>query len=258
MRFQIMDVEHGFCAYAEADNKNLMVFDCGHHGANKFLPSEYLLNRGHRSIEIFFVTNYDQDHISDLPNLYSKLRIDSLYRNKSISVDELKRLKLKSGALSNAMTVLLSMMTSYTAAISDPTEFPNMTWQIFYNDYPDFKDTNNLSLVIFLKLKDTTFLIPGDLEKPGWEKLLLSSNFRKALGDVDYFIASHHGRENGYCKQVFDYCNPLSVIMSDGPKKYATQEMVNTYGKHARGIRFNGNTRYVLTTRTDGTLFWNF
>ncbi|MBE9137069.1 hypothetical protein IQ254_07615 [Nodosilinea sp. LEGE 07088] len=257
MRFQIMDVEHGFCAYAEADNNNLMVFDCGHHGVNKFLPSNYLLKRGHRSIESFFVTNYDQDHISDLPNLYSKLTIQTLYRNKSISAEELRRLKLQSGSLSDAMKVLLSMMTSYTATVTNAPEFPNITWQIFHNNYPEFEDTNNISLVIFLKLKNTTFLIPGDLEKPGWEKLLHKPTFRQALGEVDYLIASHHGRENGYCKQVFDYCTPLAVIMSDGPKKHATQEMVSTYAQHAKGIQFNGKTRYVLTTRTDGTLWWD-
>lgn len=256
MRFQIMDVEHGFCAYAEADNKNLMVFDCGHHGVNKFLPSSYLLERGHQSIEGFSVTNYDQDHISDLPNL-ARLKIRTLYRNKSISAEELRRLKLQSSHLSDAMKVLLDMMTSYTVAVSNAPELPCINWQIFHNNYPEFEDANNISLVIFLKLKNISFLIPGDLEKPGWEKLLQKPTFRQALGEVDYFIASHHGRENGYCKQVFNYCKPLAVIMSDGPKKHATQEMVNTYAQHAKGIQFNEKTRYLLTTRIDGTLWWD-
>ncbi len=256
MRFKIMDVEHGFCAYAEADNRNLMVFDCGHHGINKFRPSSYLLERGHSSIESLFVTNYDEDHISDLPNVYSNLSILTLYRNKSISAEELRKLKLQSGSLSNAMKVLLQMIESYTVEVSIPPEFPNITLQIFHNNYPDFEDTNNISLVVFLKCKNTTFLIPGDIEKPGWERLLKKEGFRQALQGVDYFIASHHGRENGYCRQVFDYCVPSAIIISDGPKKYATQEIVNTYAQHARGIQYGGKRRCVLTTRTDGTLWW--
>jgi beta-lactamase superfamily II metal-dependent hydrolase len=256
MRFQILDVEHGFCAYVEADNNNLMVFDCGHHGVNKFRPSSYFLNRGHRSIESLFVTNYDEDHISDLPNVYANLNIRTLHRNNSISAEGLRRLKLQSGYLSDAMKVLLKMIESYTAAVSTPPEFPNMYWEIFHNNYPDFEDTNNISLVVFLQCRDTTFLIPGDIEKPGWERLLQQERFRQALQRVNYFIASHHGRENGYCRQVFDYCQPSAIIISDGPKIYATQEMVNTYARHARGTQFQGERRYVLTTRTDGTLLW--
>ena len=46
-------------------------------------------------------------------------------------------------------------------------------------------------------------------------------------------------------------------IFSDGPKQYATQDEAATYAKHAAGINFEGQTRYVLTTRNDGTLTWN-
>ncbi|BAY87954.1 hypothetical protein NIES267_74780 (plasmid) [Calothrix parasitica NIES-267] len=44
--------------------------------------------------------------------------------------------------------------------------------------------------------------------------------------------------------------------MSDDFKQYATQEMVNTYAKKARGVIFGNKPRYVLTTRNDGGLIF--
>jgi len=73
------------------------------------------------------------------------------------------------------------------------------------------------------------------------------------LAKVKIFVASHHGRESGYCPEVFDLCAPEIVIISDEGIQYETQE--HAYGDHAKGIRWNGtDIRRVLTTRKDGTL----
>lgn len=260
MRFQILNVGHGFCAYAVADNGNLMLFDCGHNGKDSvvFRPSSYLYHSGFRSIELLFITNYDQDHISDLPQLCHYFDILTLYRNKSIQPIQLRGIKEQSGAISNAMEKLLDMMSMYVAPVASPPEFPNIEYQCFHNYYPDFQDTNNLSLVTFLSLGNFMFLIPGDMEEPGWKKLLANREFCSFLKQVDVFIASHHGRESGYCEEVFDYCHPRVVVMSDGPIVHATQEMVRTYASHAHGDQYRGERRYVLTTRTDGSVCWDF
>lgn len=257
MKFTILDVGHGFCAYLVADNNNLMVFDCGHKTDPEIRPSYHLYHEGQRSIERLFITNFDEDHISDLPNIQKYVKARILHKNPSISVDELRRLKLQSGPITPAMETLLEMMEEYSGGVSNPPDFPRVEWKSFWNKYSsDFDDTNNISLVTFLDLGDATVLIPGDLEKPGWENLLGLSEFRERLRSVDVFIAPHHGRKNGYCADVFQYCTPQVVVMSDGPIVHATQEMVNTYANHATGINYGVRTRYVLTTRNDGTISW--
>ena len=258
MRFHVFNVGHGFCAYVAADNGNLMVFDCGHMNFPEFRPSTYLHGQGFRSVQGLFVTNYDEDHISDLPQLQERLHVQILYRNKTITPDEVRRLKIQAGPISTAMQTLLDMMATYTSEVTAPPDFPRVGWHPFYNRYgTDFDDTNNISLVIFLDCGGLHVLIPGDLETPGWQMLLRNQDFRERLRQVDVFIASHHGRESGYCRQVFDYCRPAVVIFSDSPMKHATQEMANTYAAHARGVTFNRQTRYVLTTRNDGDIWWD-
>ncbi len=258
MRFTIHDVGHGFCAHLMHDNGNVMLWDCGHKTEPENRPSKFLPESGIRVVHHMFVTNYDEDHISDLPNLRRVVSISILNRNRSITPAQLRRLKEESGPISPAMESLLSMMQSYTSDVTDPPNFPNVGLKTFHCTYPtDFRDTNNLSCVTFVETPAGNFVIPGDVEKPGWQKLLQDPHFRASLRKVSIFIASHHGRTNGYCREVFDYCSPAVIIFSDGPKQYATQEEANTYAAHATGVNFKGRTRRVLTTRSDGTIVCN-
>jgi len=110
----------------------------------------------------------------------------------------------------------------------------------------------------FIHCKGFHAVIPGDLETTGWKKLLELEAFRMELRRTTVFIASHHGRENGYCREVFDFCTPDVVVFSDSRIAHATQEETNKYASHVRGITFNSQERFVLTTRNDGSLTWTY
>ena len=232
-----------------------MLIDCGHNRKTGFRPSNYLVHNKCTGIERFIVTNYDEDHLSDLPRLRENLPIVTLQRNKSIDADTLKTIKLRSGPLQPGIESMLDMIRTYTSDVTDPPEFPQIELTTFNNRYPEFDDTNNLSLVIFLYYRNTHIVFPGDLEKAGWKKLLEQSSFRDHLSKVNFFVASHHGRETGYCEEVFQYCKPEIIIISDEQKQYETQE--TTYRKHASGVMFGETRRYVLTTRKDGMITIN-
>jgi beta-lactamase superfamily II metal-dependent hydrolase len=252
MKIQIFDVSHGFCAYLVADNGNVMLFDCGHNDQTGFRPSHYLKRNGCFGIEKLFITNFDEDHISDLPNIIGSLPISLFYRNRSISADVLRSIKLQNGPISSAMEVCLNLHSDYIHSIASPPEFPNIAYTTYHNNYPVFTDTNNLSVVTFISYDNFSVLFPGDLEKQGWLALLKNDAFKRDLGKVNIFVASHHGREGGYCEEVFNYCKPELVIISDKEIIHETQKQL--YQKHAIGIPWdNGQTRrYVLTTRSDG------
>lgn len=259
MRFTIHDVGHGFCAHLQHDNGNVMLWDCGHKSYPEYRPSTFLRQQGVEHIDKFFVTNYDEDHISDLPNLFQSIPISIFHRNPLITREQLAALKRQSGPLSSAMMSLLAMLDIYNdfsveSALSAPL-FPNVTFNTYFCGYPEFTDTNNLSLVTFLNINGTGVMIPGDLEKAGWKKLLENPEVLRDLSAVDVFIASHHGRENGYCREVFDYCNPEIIVFSDSQIQFSTQEMTNTYASHASGMLVDGKLRKVVTTRSDKSFF---
>ena len=257
MRVTVHDVGHGLCVSLVHDNGNVMLWDCGSAEWNH--PSVFLPKMGIQRIHRFFVTNYDEDHISDILNLQAKLKISLLHRNESISANQLKHLKLQSGPISASMQSMLNMMQRYIGGPpTNPPQFPGVDYSVFCNNYEtDFNDTNNISLVTFLECGALRFIIPGDLEKAGWKHLLRKSEFRDKLSGVNVFIASHHGRESGYCADVFDICKPKIFVFSDSSIKYATQKMASTYASHASGVNFDGEKRYTLSTRKDGTFWWD-
>lgn len=75
------------------------------------------------------------------------------------------------------------------------------------------------------------------------------------LSGVNIFVASHHGRENGYCEEVMNLCTNLrAVIISDKAKGFQSQETTNKYRQHTLGFDYHGTERHVLTTRSDGTM----
>lgn len=258
MRFEVLNVEHGFCAYAVGNDGVALLFDCGHGSVNR--PSTYLPARGITSIRRLFVTNYDEDHISDLPAVRRNLHIEVLTRNASLTSAQIR--SLKTPPISPAMNELLAMVDSFTGGVTaEQLESAGLSVWVFYNDYPTFTDTNNLSLLTFLDVGPVSFVLGGDLERPGWLQLLENPQVQGLLKRVDVFIASHHGRQSGYCSEAFDYCKPSLVVMSDGPVQHDTQLMASTYAQHASGELFSTpsgqQVRKVVTTRKDGNIFWN-
>jgi beta-lactamase superfamily II metal-dependent hydrolase len=252
MEIKIFDVSHGFCSLVTADNGNRILFDCGHNNITGFRPSSYFRNERIPLINRFFITNFDEDHISDLPNISTPIEI--FHVNKSISCSELFNLKQQSGGtVSPGMQALLNMMNSCGPDVYGFSEFSDVEIESYNNYYPNFDDTNNLSLVTFIHYDGINIIFPGDLEKKGWDSLLSNQSFRDHLSRVNIFIASHHGRENGYNEEIFEYCSPEIIIISDESIKYDTQDV--DYKKHSKGIPWDDrNTRYVLTTRNDGMI----
>lgn len=258
MRFEILNVEHGFCAYAQGNDGRVLLFDCGH--ADAMRPSVYLPGRGIHTIQRFFVTNYDEDHISDLLAVRRRLDIRVLTRNASMTSSQVR--SLKAPPISPAMIELLGMIDTFTAEVSaEDLEPAGLRVWLYQNSYPTFTDTNNLSLLVFLDVGGVSFVLPGDLERAGWLELLKIPHVQGLLKRVRVFVASHHGREGGYCREVFDYCHPSLVVMSDGSIQHDTQRMAAVYAEHASGEIFNSGgvpeLRKVVTTRKDGNILWD-
>jgi beta-lactamase superfamily II metal-dependent hydrolase len=257
MIVEIFDVEHGGCTLLTADSGARMLIDCGHNSSSNWRPSTYLPHiRNICEIDLFVVSNYDEDHVSDLPNLLrSQVNIRSLSRNKSVSPDSLRALK-RAGGVGDGIRSTLNMMESYTAP-ADPVDWGSMTRRVFCNAYPsDFTDTNNLSVVQFLYCQGLHIVFAGDMERAGWLRLLDSGNFRSELAEVNVFVASHHGRESGCCEELFQGtgCQPDLFIMSDKATEYDTQRTIPWYRQRANGIMFGNGERRVLTTRRDGKI----
>lgn len=259
MELKIFDVEHGACALLTCDNGTRIMIDCGHNGTTGWRPGSYLKQQGVTSLDMLVITNYDEDHVSGLPDLRANVTIGRLWRNKSVTPDTLKKLKTEDG-MGDGIEELVKMANTYTAE-AGPLELQGVERQAFHLSYPDFDDENNLSFVVHLKLNGIGFLFPGDLETKGWDTLLArDQRLCTAVAGTKVLIASHHGRESGLCPDMFTKygCKPYWVVISDKGYQYDTQKTVPFYSSHAIGAAFRGEERKVLTTRNDGRIRFSF
>jgi beta-lactamase superfamily II metal-dependent hydrolase len=219
MDLEIFDVEHGACALLTCDNGTRLMIDCGHNGDTRWRPGTYLCNQGIRYLDMLAITNYDEDHVSGLPDLLGNVDVGWLWRNQSVSPETIEYLKSEDG-MGRGIKALVNMTsTSYTGgADATPPAFLAVERQSFCNNYPNFDDENNLNMVVHLSIAGINFLFPGDLESSGWDALLKQPDFQRVVSNTHVLIASHHGRESGICTDIFDTygCHPFYVIISEG------------------------------------------
>jgi beta-lactamase superfamily II metal-dependent hydrolase len=226
-------------------------------------PSTFIRNTlGRTVLDYLFITNADQDHMSDLQGLWdAKIDVRVLYRNQSYTSADYTLIKSLSGPLTDDAKRYAWACNNF----NQPVKFPfndnmgGITATVYCNSFPQFIETNDLSLVVFLNYAGFQIIFPGDLEKAGWRALLQRYDFQRELARTTIFVASHHGRENGFCEEVFNYCKPQAVVISDKPIAHETQQTVPDYRAIVDGgvmVRTTMKTRHVLTTRRDGTILF--
>lgn len=267
--FLIYNVKLGQCigVLPHAEKEYAMMVDCGHdedfHPIDNFC--KYLPKSGDRPakpmVRSLVLTNYDHDHFSGLPYLYSTAEIKSVLLPKNLSMEEIREIKSES---TDALDTLEYIRSIYTLDATDYS--PPFTRNVFSLTQSELTkadipiETNHLSQMVFLQYGETTLCIPGDLENRSWALMLEKPDVQSWLRKTNILIAPHHGRENGYHESLFEYCKPDCVILSDKHIVHGTQEnMTALYASHVRGngIIYNpssGNPvlRKTLTTRSDG------
>ncbi|QHO77905.1 hypothetical protein ACH79_40280 [Bradyrhizobium sp. CCBAU 051011] len=265
MHLRIWDVEHGACAMLHHTLNGvagrLAMIDSG--DTHDWMPSGFITQTlGRNRLDYLFITNADQDHMSGLQGLWDAgIDVPVMHHNPTFGAQAFAAVKRQSGPLTRDAQRYMQNLGTFTAPVEYPfdSSMGGITATMFYNPWPLFQKTNDLSLVVFIKFGRFGILFPGDLEGPGWRNQLSNAAFRTMLESVNILVASHHGRDNGYCEDIFDYCRPQAVVMSDKAIVHDTQNMVQAYRyqvmkHHANGVfvRTSGRNRHVLTTRRDG------
>lgn len=260
MFVSIHDVGHGACASIEFPNGRLLMFDCGAASEKGFSPGQWYKNR---TIDLLTVQNLDQDHVSGIKALGEMSRVDRFFSNPSVGLHQFDR--LKTDGLTEALAIVRSVLGKLGPVVGKlDFDTGGASVKLRYLPYMDsgLFDTNDLSVVAIVEYAGFKIVLGGDLEKFGWQCLMLDATFRAEIANANLFVASHHGRENGRCEEVMRLMQPDAVIFSDGRKRYETQETDAWYRQCTRGILDLNRTndlrdpkyRYVLTTRRDGSI----
>ncbi len=245
---KIFQVEQGFCAAIELGSRHTILIDCG--SSHQFKPAQYIWQRKHcEYLDYLILPAYTKDHLSGFDELVNQfyqhdIPIHFLVFNPSLNLEQLSDLKPFPLPLNNSLKNLKDQ--------SQTIEIEDLKLTFFEN-----KSANNehdLSLVTFIQDQDINMILPADLEKEGWLKLLESESFRANLEKVNIFVASNHGREIGYCEEVFNYCHPEVIIVSNKENQPLSDEMMQRYSEKAKGTISGISKKKIITTYDEGTI----
>jgi len=257
MKIEIFDVGHGQCAVITAPNGRRMMLDCGSRWGEEtfWTPS---LHYFRQTIDLLALTNLDEDHLSDFKGMIEDCNVPWILTNPTIGVREFTVLK-QSGMGSGAKALAAWLAGPRGLPVGGQPDFGPVQIRWYYGLFTSgaSNKTNDLSLAVVVQFGAFKIVFSGDLEVAGWRRLLTLPEFRADLVGATVFVASHHGRENGCCTELFDLIRPQLVIISDDEHQYDSQDTNAWYRSRCDGAVFANNPlerRYVATTRKDGSM----
>lgn len=257
-RVIVFDVEHGFCAFVKSPTGETLMIDCGR--KKSFSPVVYVIDNelGGARLTQLIVTHPHDDHIEDIESVTSKLPPRILHRQRY----DWEKVKESEADYDN-----LDHYSAWQETYNAPA--PAVNWgmdiKVFYLTPAQAQTlnqdnwVNNSGMVIVVTITGTKFrekfVFGADVETDGFGELLKSPAFRQAVAGADFYIASHHGHSSGFSTELYaamgkPILNLISVTSGDEhvDARYASAE-------YALGTKVDGEERYSLTTRTDGSIF---
>lgn len=261
----VWDVQHGNATFISTPNGKNVVIDLGvgsfDNSDQTFSPLSFLRTHwGIRRLDAVIVTHPHTDHLDDIFQ-FDLMCPSVLVRPKHLSDEVIYGANRPEDR--SVVDKYLEIHHRYSAPIRagespfDPSVNGGAVFQTFHPKSTATSNLNNHSIVTVVSYAGLKMLIPGDNEKPSWSELLTDGSFRTAIAGTDVLLAPHHGRDAGFCEELFEYINPRLTIVSDG--SVCDTSARDRYRTRSRGWNVFSNdgsseTRYCLTTGCDGTV----
>jgi beta-lactamase superfamily II metal-dependent hydrolase len=269
MRVMVFDVEHGACAFVKSPSGCTLLIDCGK--AADFDPVDYILNyelngtvewkKGYPLTQLI-VTHPHDDHIENIDAVVSRFKPAILDRQR-YDWEGIKRPDAQDAEYQNLDTYSAWQETYSSPVVQAPNwgmsiqRFcltPNEARRLSEPSY-----VNNSGIVSVVTVAGTRFsekfLFGADVEQDGWKALLMREDFRSAVNGTDFYVVPHHGHTSGFSTELYDAMGGkpiLNLISVTSRDEHVDQRYMSS--DYASGTEVNGEKRYALTTRSDGTI----
>jgi beta-lactamase superfamily II metal-dependent hydrolase len=254
IRVITFNVEHGSCHAIFSTDNRVILIDLG--WSPSFSPLAWLKSQGIKTIDLLVVTHPHADHIQNIFDL-KDFEVQYLFRSAYVPDQLIKDLdpllKYEWQVIDSRYTAPIPVSDRFFESNSQNKSIIELS---FWGGYSSTKNLNNYSLVTLLDYFGLKCLFPGDIEYDGWSALMQDPLFIKAVSGLNILVASHHGRQEGWCAELFDYFTPQLVIISDGSAKetsYTSEYSKRTLGSKVKAVRTGEiKVKKVVSTRDNG------
>ena len=237
--FTFFAVDKGHMALIQFANGINMLIDC-RSAANRPSPLEYLQTKI-RSLNFVVITHPHQDHLTGLKDVCERFRPQYLWHNgryfrpDPIYEDWSYYEQLRTGKLSYCTPV--AVRSGQTATIGHSKIY--LAAPTIPNLEGTADDENNNGIILAIVTGNAKIVLTGDTEKDQWSAIDLTP-----LANASVFLASHHGREDGFSAPAMAVIKPHHIIISDGERaetdateKYRKIAPVSTTREHSILLR---------------------
>jgi competence protein ComEC len=202
--------------------------------------SPYLWSRGFKKIDVVALTHAHQDHLGGLSAILDNFPVGRLWIGREVNNPVLARLE----ALARARSIPAEYEARGKRFSLDEVQ-GEFLWPESSTADAALAAKNNDSLVLRLKYRNRTLLLPGDAEKRA-EHTMLEENSADLRADV--LKVGHHGSKNSTTQEFLDAVAPKLAIISAGED--------NPYGHPSPELleRLDASGARVLRTDRDGAV----
>jgi competence protein ComEC len=210
-----LSVGHGCAAVVELPDGRTLVCDAGHMGspdAGGRTIAGFLWSRGITRIDGLVISHADADHFNAVPYLLERFAVDKVFVSPMMFEDsEQKRLgvavvKLKE-AIDASDAKLETVSECQQLAVGD-----DVSVRVLLPPAEGVKGSDNAnSIVLSVERDERRFLITGDLEGLGLQRLLNSPPV-----DYDIVLAPHHGSPSSSPPAFSKWSTPEFAVVSGG------------------------------------------
>jgi len=243
LRIHVIDTEGGKAILVVGPNGQAMLVDAGFPGfsgrdADRIEKTVKACGLDH--LDWLVVTHYDVDHVGNVPEVASRIRVDTFIDHGQPSVDDqrtrgffeaylqsaqkARRLIVKPGDRIPMAGVEIIVVSAAGALIDRPIDgngVPNPYCQAVspkqWSGTDEDASENAQSIGLLYRFGRFRMLDLADLT---WNKELALVCPVNRIGQVDVFIVSHHGHDISNSPALVHAIRPRVAIMENGPRKF--------------------------------------
>jgi competence protein ComEC len=246
-----IDVEGGAATLFVTPSGESMLIDSGYPDLNG-RDRDRILNvvrkvAGLKKIDHAAVTHWHRDHYGNHASLASQIKIGTFWdrgipdalmedgqfvdriadyrratQNKSKAVKPGDMLPVKSGKTKFSVKILTASRNVI------PNKGPANPFAKLHQAKPEDKSDNAASVSFLVQFGKFKFLCCGDLTWNIEAKLMTPNN---PIGQVDMFMATHHGLPSSNNPAMVLAIDPRVIVMCNGPTKGGSADVLETFGK---------------------------
>ena len=261
-RIVAFDVGDGQCSLIETPERQAVLIDAGGRaGLSDFALARevllpYLVQHGHRRVDLLIVTHPDSDHYGAARQLARRMPIPLMLTNGEAGANSWGRFLQE--ARRNGTQIRVAQ--SGTRAQAGRVRF-----EILSPPPPDQRlgfpaGDNNHSLLVRAQVGGITALFPGDLETSGM-RWVVAHLGAEALA-ADFLQVPHHGRKSADLPEFFADVHPQLAVVSRAGEPLerpgadacaqAAKRLLSTEDVGAVMVQASGGRIEVKTYRRDG------